>query len=64
MLTYQTVCNKSFPLGFKARRGTGWKKEVFAKLPSKIQERLNNESFYANDGDKCYALLSDASFGM
>lgn len=64
MLTYQTVRNKSFPLGFRARKGTGWDEEVFAKLPPEMQERLGSESFYANDGDKCYALLSDASFGM
>ena len=64
MLTYQTVRNKSFPLGFRARKGTGWEEEVFAKLPQEMQERLGNESFYTNDGDKCYALLSDASFGM
>ena len=64
MLTYQTVHNKSFPLGFRACKGTGWDEEVFAKLPPEMQERLGSESFYANDGDKYYALLSDASFGM
>ena len=64
MLTYQTVCNKSFPLGFRACKGTGWDEEVFAKLPSEMQKQLSNESFYANEGDKCYALLSDASFCM
>ena len=64
MLTYQTVRNQSFPLGFRARRGTGWKEEVLAKLPSEMQERLSGESFYTNDDNKCYALQSDASFGM
>ena len=64
MLTYQTVRNKSFPLGFKARRGNEWNEEVLAKLPWEIQERLRSESFYSNEGDKCYALLSEASFGM
>ena len=64
MLTCRTVSNKLFPLGFRARKGTGWDEEVFAKLPPEMQEQLGSESFYANDGDKCYALLSDASFGM
>ena len=64
MLTYQTVRNKSFPLGFKARRGNGWNEEVFAKLPWEMQEILRSESFYSNEGNKCYALFSEASFGM
>ena len=41
MLTYQTVRNKFFPLGFKARRGNGWNEEVFAKLPWEMQEILS-----------------------
>ena len=64
ILTYQTTRNKSFPLGFRARRGTGWNEEVFAKLPSEMQRRLSNESFYTDGGNTCCALLSDASVGM
>ena len=45
MLTYQTVCNKSFPLGFRARKDTGWDEEIFAKLPSEMQKQLSSESF-------------------
>ena len=64
MLTYQTVRNRSFPLGYRARRGTGWNEEVFVKLPSEMQKQLTNESFYTDGGNKCYALLSDASISM
>lgn len=64
MLTYQTVEDTSLPLGYQIRKCTGWDGEVFAKLPSEMQEQLSSESFYANKGDTCYALLSDASLGM
>ena len=64
MLTYQTVRNVSFPLGCRARRGTGWNEEVLAKLPSEMQKQLSKESFYMDGGDKCYSLLSDASLSM
>ena len=64
MLTYQTVEDTSLPLGYQIRKYTGWEGEVFAKLPAEIQEQLSGESFYANKGDTCYALLSDASLGM
>ena len=64
MLTYQTTRNKSFPLGFRASKGIGWKEEVFDKLPSEMQKQLSNESFYTDGGNKCCALLSDASVGM
>ena len=64
MLTYQTVEDTSLPLGYQIRKCTGWDGEVFAKLPSEMQEQLSGESFYANKGDTCYSLLSDASLGM
>lgn len=64
MLTYQTVEDTSLPLGYQIRKCTGWEGEVFAKLPAEIQEQLSGESFYANKGDTCYSLLSDASLGM
>ena len=64
MLTYQTVEDTSLPLGYQIRKCTGWEGEVFAKLPAEIQEQLRSESFYANKGDTCYSLLSDASLGM
>ena len=64
MLTYQTVRNESFPLGYSVHRCSGWEEKVFAKLPSKMQTKLNGESFYTDGGDICYALLSDASFSM
>ena len=64
MLTYQTTRNKSFPLGYRARRGTGWNEEVFAKLPSEMKKQLSKESFYTDGGNTCHALLSDASFGV
>ena len=40
MLTYQTVEGTSLPLGYQTRKCTGWDVEVFAKLPSEIQEQL------------------------
>ena len=64
MLTYQTVEDTSLPLGYQIRKCTGREGEVFAKLPAEIQEQLSGESFYANKGDTCYSLLSDASLGM
>lgn len=64
MLTYQTVEDTSLPLGYQIRKCNGWEGEVFAKLPAEIQEQLSGESFYANKGDTCYSLLSDASLGM
>ena len=64
MLTYQTVRNRSFPLGYRARRGTGWNEEVFVKLPSEIQKQLSKESFYTEGGSECNSLLSDASISM
>ena len=52
MLTYQTVRNRSFPLGYRARRDTGWNEEVFVKLPSEIQKQLSKESFYTEGGNE------------
>ena len=65
MLTNQTVENISYPLGFLMPNCTGWDEEVFAKLPSEMQKRLSSKSFHAGEkSDRCYALLSNASFGM
>lgn len=64
MLTYQTFRYDSFPLGYGVRSCSGWKEDVFDKLPSEMQAKLNGESFYTDGGDMCRALLSDASISM
>ena len=64
ILTHQSRKNDSFPIGHAVRTCEGFEDAVLAKLPLEMRKQLEGESFYAEDGDVCYSLLTDAAVNM
>ena len=64
ILTHQSRKNDSFPIGHAVRTCEGFEDAVLAKLPLEMRKQLEGESFYAEDGDVSYSLLTDAAVNM
>ena len=64
ILTRQPRKDDSFPIGHCIKDCKGFKDGVLAEFPPEMQGQLKGESFYAEKGNVCYSLLTDASINM